>query len=60
MRTKQNVLDIAEKMDELMESSAGLLKRGLGITPEQLHKNLIQLQKDLDRMVMLIKRESSE
>jgi len=59
MRLKKNVLEITDKMETLLEASSGAMKKHT-ITPDQLYKNLVQLQKDLERAVVLIKREPSE
>lgn len=57
MKTKQNVLDIAEKMDTLLETSMNVMTKIKGLSPEQLYKNLKQLKADLERLTALVKRE---
>ena len=59
MRTRQNVLDLTDKMNDLLEASKVSMERHT-IDPTQLYKNLIQLQNDLERLVALIKREPEE
>ena len=59
MLTKVNILEITDKMGQLLETSKGSMEKHT-ISPDQLYKNIVQLQKDLERVVVLIKRESFE
>jgi len=59
MRLKQNVLDISDKMKELLETSMKSMENHR-ISPEQIYKNLKQLDADLERLTALVKREPEE
>jgi len=59
MRTKPNVLAITEQMLELVESSKLSLEKHT-IDPVQLHKNLKTIAVDLERIIVLVKRESDD
>ena len=59
MLMKTKVLEITSKMNDLLEASKISMEKRT-ISSEQVYKNIIQLNTDLERLVTLIKREPTE
>ena len=57
MQTKENVLEITDKMDTLLETSINGLTKTHTLSAEAVVRNLKQLRSDLERVTALVKRE---
>ena len=59
MRYKENALETTDKMKQVLDTSIQGMDNHR-ISPEQLYKNLKQLNADLERLTVLINREPEE
>jgi len=57
MLMKDNALQILEQMNEVLESSKVSMEKKV-LSPEVIYKNIKQLIADLERVTVIINRES--